>query len=111
VGHTRQYTNAEMMSNTAVKFDTSFFMYKEQDDVSYLLLYVDDIVLVLSASSLVPLQRITLCLSSEFAMTDLGTFLASPSHAPMACSCNSDNMWLICSSGPAWLTVTPRRLQ
>lgn len=58
MGHTRQYTNAEMMSNTAVKFDTSFFMYKEQDDVSYLLLYVDDIVL--STSSLAPLQRITL---------------------------------------------------
>jgi hypothetical protein len=53
-----------------VKSDTSLFIYKDQDDVAYLLLYVDNIVLMASSSAL--LRHITDHLSSEFAMTDLG---------------------------------------
>jgi hypothetical protein len=50
--------------------DTSLFVYRNGDDIAYLLLYVDDIVL--KASSNTPLQHIIDCLHSEFAMTDLG---------------------------------------
>ena len=45
-------------------------IYKDGDSVAYLLLYVDDIVLTASSPAL--LRHITECLSSEFAMTDLG---------------------------------------
>jgi hypothetical protein len=50
--------------------DASLFIYKDGDNIAYLLLYVDDIVLTASSSTL--LRRITERLSSEFAMTDLG---------------------------------------
>jgi hypothetical protein len=51
-------------------FDTSLFVYKEGTATAYLLLYVDDIVLTASSSTL--LQAIMGRLHSEFAMTDLG---------------------------------------
>jgi hypothetical protein len=50
--------------------DTSLFVYKEGDQIAYLLLYVDDIILTASSTAL--LQHIMTKLSSEFAMTDLG---------------------------------------
>ena len=50
--------------------DTSLFVLQEGGATAYLLLYVNDIVL--TASTLALLQRITERLHSEFAMTDLG---------------------------------------
>jgi hypothetical protein len=52
------------------KSDTSLFIYHHADGVAYLLLYVDDIVLIASSSQL--LQRIITSLQQEFAMKDLG---------------------------------------
>lgn len=49
--------------------DTLFF-YKEGVEITYLLLYVNDIVLTASSTAL--LQHITERLCSEFAMTNLG---------------------------------------
>ncbi|XP_071699487.1 uncharacterized mitochondrial protein AtMg00810-like [Rutidosis leptorrhynchoides] len=50
--------------------DTSLFIYRQGSDTTYLLLYVDDIVLTASSACL--LQRIITSLHKEFAMTDLG---------------------------------------
>ena len=50
--------------------DTSLFVYKEGPSIAYLLLYVDDIVLSVSSTTL--LQHIMGRLHSKFAMTDLG---------------------------------------
>ncbi|GJU62433.1 ribonuclease H-like domain-containing protein [Tanacetum coccineum] len=50
--------------------DSSLFIYKQGTDTSYLLLYVDDIVL--TTSSKILLQQIIRSLHQEFAMTDLG---------------------------------------
>ncbi|WVZ53780.1 hypothetical protein U9M48_004676, partial [Paspalum notatum var. saurae] len=54
----------------ASAFDTSLFVFKDRDNVAYLLLYVDDIVL--TASSLALLRHVTDRLHAEFAMMDLG---------------------------------------
>ncbi|GJT21183.1 ribonuclease H-like domain-containing protein [Tanacetum coccineum] len=51
--------------------DTSLFIYRQGMDTTYLLLYVDDIVL--TASSKVLLQQIITLLHQEFSMTDLGS--------------------------------------
>ncbi|GJU16395.1 ribonuclease H-like domain-containing protein [Tanacetum coccineum] len=53
------------------KTDTSLFVFHRGPDVSYLLLYVDDIIL--TTSSITFLQRIISLLHGEFAMTDLGS--------------------------------------
>ena len=50
--------------------DTSLFIYRQGSDVAYLLLYVDDIVLTASSSTL--LQQTISALQREFAMKDLG---------------------------------------
>jgi hypothetical protein len=55
---------------TTSKSDASLFVYKAGDDMAYLLLYVDDIIVTASSPAL--LQHVTSRLSSEFAMTDLG---------------------------------------
>jgi hypothetical protein len=52
------------------KSDMSLFLLCRGPDTAYLLLYVDDIVLI--ASSLGLLRRIISCLQQEFAMKDLG---------------------------------------
>jgi hypothetical protein len=52
------------------KSDHSLFIYKSGTDVAYLLLYVDDIVLVTSSHQL--RQRFMDLLAAEFAMKDLG---------------------------------------
>ncbi|WVZ93585.1 hypothetical protein U9M48_039553 [Paspalum notatum var. saurae] len=52
------------------KSDTSLFVYRHGDEMAYLLLYVDDIVLTASSQPL--LQRIITSLQQEFAMKDLG---------------------------------------
>jgi hypothetical protein len=53
----------------ATNSDTSLFVYKHGNDIAYLLLYIDDIVLTTSSSTL--LQRITSHLSGTFDMKDL----------------------------------------
>jgi hypothetical protein len=59
----------------ASAMDTSLFVYCNGDDIAYLLLYVDDIVLTTSSDTL--LQHIIDRLHSEFAMTDWGIFMTS----------------------------------
>ena len=55
---------------TEAKTDSSLFIYHSGADTVYLLLYVDDIVLTASSSSL--LQRIISALQHEFSLKDLG---------------------------------------
>jgi len=55
---------------TASTSDPSLFVYKVGADIAYLLLYVDNIILTASSTSL--LRRLTELLHSEFDMTDLG---------------------------------------
>ena len=50
--------------------DHSLFIYRHGDKIAYLLLYVDDIILTASSDAL--LQSIISCLSTKFAMKDLG---------------------------------------
>jgi hypothetical protein len=52
------------------KSDTSLFVYQRGSDTAYLLLYVNDIVLIGSSQAL--LRRIISALQQEFAMKDLG---------------------------------------
>jgi hypothetical protein len=51
------------------KSNTSLFIYRRGDDTVYLLLYVDDIVLMSSTADL--LQRTIITLQREFAMKDM----------------------------------------
>nr|GEY83045.1 ribonuclease H-like domain-containing protein [Tanacetum cinerariifolium] len=55
---------------TPSRCDSSLFIYKQSDDIAFLLLYVDDIVLTASSDHL--LQQIITSLHHEFSMTDLG---------------------------------------
>ncbi|GJS29099.1 ribonuclease H-like domain-containing protein [Tanacetum coccineum] len=52
------------------KTDSSLFIFHKGPDTTYLLLYVDDIILTASSTSF--LQRIISLLHAKFAMTDLG---------------------------------------
>jgi hypothetical protein len=52
------------------KSDTSLFIYRRGDDIIFLLLYVDDIVLTTSTAEL--LQHTIVALQWEFTMKDLG---------------------------------------
>nr|GEX26061.1 ribonuclease H-like domain-containing protein [Tanacetum cinerariifolium] len=52
------------------KADSSLFIFHKGLDTTYLLLYMDDIILTASSTSL--MQRIISLLHAEFAMTDLG---------------------------------------
>nr|GEV07296.1 ribonuclease H-like domain-containing protein [Tanacetum cinerariifolium] len=52
------------------KTDSSLFIIHKGPNIAYLLLYVDDIILTSSSTSL--LQRIIFSLHAEFAMIDLG---------------------------------------
>lgn len=54
----------------ATKSDSSLFIYKHGNEMAYLLLYVDDIVLTMSTTAL--LHRIISHLGGKFAMKDLG---------------------------------------
>jgi hypothetical protein len=52
------------------KSDTLLFIYRRGPDTTYLLLYVDDIVLTASSAGF--LKHIIEALQREFAMTDVG---------------------------------------
>jgi hypothetical protein len=52
------------------KFDTSLFVLHSTLGMAYLLLYIDDIILM--ASSKVLVERVITTLNSQFAMTDMG---------------------------------------
>ena len=54
----------------ASKCDTSLFILRRGNELAYLLLYVDDIILAANTTTL--FQSIIRLLSSEFSMTDLG---------------------------------------
>jgi hypothetical protein len=58
------------MGFVETKCDTSLFVFRRGDDMVYLLLYVDDIVLTASSTSL--LRRTITSLQQEFSMKDLG---------------------------------------
>jgi hypothetical protein len=53
------------------KSDTSLFVFHRGSDTVYLLLYVDDIILIVSSTEL--LRRTIFALQQEFAMKDLGS--------------------------------------
>lgn len=55
---------------TGTRSDSSLFVLHQGTDIAYLLLYVDDIVLTRSSSSL--LHRIVNRLRDEFAVKDMG---------------------------------------
>ncbi|XP_066342181.1 uncharacterized mitochondrial protein AtMg00810-like [Miscanthus floridulus] len=78
------------MGFTVSKSDASLFVYKDRDRVAYLLLYVDDIILMASSRELV--QLITARLHSEFTMTDLGDL-----HHFLGISMMRDSSWLFLS--------------
>jgi hypothetical protein len=62
-----------------VKSDTSLFVFRHDSDTIYLLLYVDDIVLIASSATL--MQQTIFALKRKFAMKDLEPlhhFLESP---------------------------------
>jgi hypothetical protein len=74
---------------TCSRSDTSLFVLQCTEGTTFLLLYVDDIVLTASLTRL--LDRITASLRSEFAMTDMGSlhyFLG------IAVTCDSSGMHL-----------------
>ncbi|WVZ54515.1 hypothetical protein U9M48_005301 [Paspalum notatum var. saurae] len=52
------------------KTDTSLFVYRHGDELAFLLLYVDDVILTASTSSL--LHRLIISLQAAFPMKDLG---------------------------------------
>lgn len=63
-------TYARSIGFTSSASNTSLFILRDGTEVCYMLLYVDDIIITSSSDSL--LRRLTCCLHSEFAMTDLG---------------------------------------
>ncbi|XP_051229419.1 uncharacterized mitochondrial protein AtMg00810-like [Lolium perenne] len=54
----------------STRSDASFFVYRTGNDMAYLLLYVDDIILTASTAGL--LRQLTDSLRAEFALKDLG---------------------------------------
>jgi len=68
--YSRFSTFLQTLGFTEAKSDTSLFIYHHGGETTYLLLYVDDIVLTAYSESL--LQRIIATLQKEFAMKDLG---------------------------------------
>ena len=73
------------------KTDTSLFVYHRGDDMVYLLLYVDDIVLTTSST---PLLRCTIdALQREFSMKDLGELIIF-----WVCMCSGLVMVFFCPS-------------
>jgi len=91
--------------------DTSLFVLQEGGATAYLLLYINDIVL--TASTLALLQRITERLHSEFAMTDLGDlhhFLGiSVTRSSDGLFSPSGSVCWTFFSGQAWPSVTLHR--
>ncbi|GJV82826.1 ribonuclease H-like domain-containing protein [Tanacetum coccineum] len=73
---------------TPSRCDSFLFIYRQVDDTTFLLLYVDDIVLTASSDRL--LQQIIASLHREFSMTDLGAlnYLLGILRAHMV-GCNS----------------------
>jgi hypothetical protein len=61
---------AHCLGFVASKLGVSLFIYQHGQELAYILLYVDDIVITASSDTL--LRRFTTQLHSEFAMTDLG---------------------------------------
>jgi hypothetical protein len=58
------YLLLDLLDFVKAKVDISVFVYRRGNDTVYLLLYVDDIILIASTT---PLQR-------EFAIKDIGLF-------------------------------------
>ena len=92
--------------------DTSLFVLQEGGATAYLLLYVNDIVL--TASTLALLQRITERLHSEFAMTDLGDLIhhflgISVTRSSDGLFSPSGSVHWTFFSGQAWPSVTRRQ--
>ena len=67
----QQFSSFLILGFYCSRADTSLFVFHRQSDIIYLLLYVDDIILIGNNSSL--LARFTCKLHSEFAIKDLGS--------------------------------------
>jgi hypothetical protein len=67
---TRFATYVTRLGFKATRSDSSLFVLRRGSDVAYLLLYVDDMVITASSSSL--LQRVVTDLHAEFAVKDMG---------------------------------------
>lgn len=76
-------------------------MYRHVSDTVYLLLYVDDIVLIASSTTL--LQRVISLLASEFSMKDLGAL-----HHFLSMSVTRNNNGLLLSQGHYILEILER---
>jgi hypothetical protein len=70
VWYSRFASHLFQLGFTETKSDTSLFVYRKGEDIIYLLLYVDDIVL--TASSMALLRRTISALQQEFSLKDLG---------------------------------------
>jgi hypothetical protein len=77
------------------KRDTSLFIFKSTDHTTYLLLYIDDIILTASSSTF--LHQIISSLHSEFSMTDLG-----PLHHFFGHKCHSFHQFHFSFSTPIY---------
>ncbi|KAM0860287.1 hypothetical protein ACQ4PT_046643 [Festuca glaucescens] len=98
---------AHRLGFVASKSDVSLFIYKHGQELAYILLYVDDIVITASSGHL--LQQLTQRLHSEFAMTDLGALSSSSASSSLgrrqAWSFLNGNTPLIFFSEQAWLSA------
>ncbi|WVZ79892.1 hypothetical protein U9M48_027417 [Paspalum notatum var. saurae] len=63
-------THLRSLGFTEAKSDTSLFIYRQGAALAFLLLYVDDVIITASTTSL--LQQLTASLKSAFPMKDLG---------------------------------------
>jgi hypothetical protein len=95
------------------KSDTSLFIFRRGSDTIYLLLYIDDIILIASSTEL--LRRTISALQQKFAMKDLGRFTtssASPSSiVRLVCFSISAPTRLTCSNVRSWRTASRARHQ
>jgi hypothetical protein len=95
------------------KSDTSLFIFHHGSDTVYLLLYVDDIILITSSTEL--LHRIISALQREFAMKDLGPlhhFLSiTIKHRPDGLFSISTPTRLTFSNVRSWWTASRAQLQ
>jgi hypothetical protein len=57
--------------HVGARSDTSLLVYQHGSETTYLLLYVDDIILTMSSNSM--LRQVIDALTIEFSMKDLGT--------------------------------------
>jgi hypothetical protein len=68
--YSRFATYIQSLGFIGAKCDTSLFVFRRGSDIVYLLLYVDDIILTASSTTL--LHKVVAALTAEFSMKDMG---------------------------------------